>query len=162
MLNLVVTYNLKEGFASNFVGEVEDSGAADKVRAEDGCIRYDYFWHGDIPNRVILLEAWDSLEKQKIHLQQHHMNTIRHIREKYCESVSVDLFPEGYYRHYKGNIYELMNIAMHSETLEPMVVYRALYGNRGIWVRPASMWNQTVEIGGEQVKRFTLIEDDKQ
>ena len=52
--------------------------------------------------------------------------------------------PCGKYRHYKGNEYEVTGIAIHSETLEPMVVYRALYGDGELWVRPASMWNETV------------------
>lgn len=65
----------------------------------------------------------------------------------------------GKYRHYKGNEYEVLYIATHSETLEPMVVYRALYGDFGVWVRPASMWNEIVEKDGRKVKRFTLIEE---
>ncbi|MFR1722867.1 DUF1653 domain-containing protein [Emergencia timonensis] len=63
----------------------------------------------------------------------------------------------GRYRHFKGNEYEVLYIAKHSETLEPMVVYRALYGERGIWVRPASMWNETVTRDGKIYKRFTYI-----
>ena len=54
----------------------------------------------------------------------------------------------GIYRHFKGNLYELVDIAKHSETLEPMVVYRALYGEGGLWVRPAAMWNEIVEKDG--------------
>lgn len=69
----------------------------------------------------------------------------------------TDIKP-GIYRHYKGNSYEVIGIASHSETLEPMVVYRALYGEQRLWVRPASMWNEEVEVCGERVKRFTLIE----
>lgn len=56
----------------------------------------------------------------------------------------MDLKP-GKYRHFKGKEYELIGIARHSETLEPMVVYRALYGERGLWVRPAAMWTETVD-----------------
>ena len=52
---------------------------------------------------------------------------------------------KGKYRHFKGNEYELIDIALHSETMEPMVVYRALYGENGLWVRPASMWNEIVD-----------------
>ena len=63
----------------------------------------------------------------------------------------------GKYRHYKGNDYQVMGMATHSETLEPMVVYQALYGERGIWVRPASMWSELVEAGGVQVERFTYV-----
>lgn len=67
--------------------------------------------------------------------------------------------PLGKYRHFKGNEYEILYLARHSETLEEMVVYRALYGERGIWVRPAKMWNETVERDGKTYQRFTKIED---
>ena len=60
----------------------------------------------------------------------------------------------GRYRHYKGNEYEVISIARHSETTEPMVVYRALYGDRGTWVRPADMWNETIERDGKTFRRF--------
>ena len=60
----------------------------------------------------------------------------------------------GRYRHYKGNEYEVLYTARHSETLEEMVVYRALYGEGAIWVRPASMWNQTVLKDGKTMLRF--------
>ncbi len=63
----------------------------------------------------------------------------------------------GRYRHFKGNEYRVLYLAKHSETLEPMVVYQALYGERGIWVRPASMWNETVECDGATRQRFTYI-----
>ena len=65
----------------------------------------------------------------------------------------------GKYRHFKGNEYEVLYIARHSETMEDMVVYRALYGEHGVWVRPASMWNETVARGGKTFRRFTPIED---
>ena len=68
-------------------------------------------------------------------------------------------FPaKGIYRHFKGNLYELIDIARHSETGETMVVYRALYGERGLWVRPLSMWNETVERDGKTFQRFELVE----
>ena len=63
----------------------------------------------------------------------------------------------GRYRHFKGNEYEVLGIARHSETEEEMVVYRALYGDGGLWVRPAAMWNETVERDGKSLKRFTYI-----
>ena len=63
----------------------------------------------------------------------------------------------GRYRHFKGNEYEVLYLATHSETREPMVVYRALYGERGVWVRPASMWNETVTRDGVTSPRFTYI-----
>lgn len=63
----------------------------------------------------------------------------------------------GRYRHFKGNEYEVIGIARHSETLEEMVVYRALYGEGGLWVRPAAMWEESVEFEGRVVQRFTYI-----
>lgn len=65
----------------------------------------------------------------------------------------------GCYRHFKGNEYRVLYIAKHSETLESMVVYQALYGEYGIWVRPASMWNELVERDGKTYRRFTYIGD---
>jgi len=65
----------------------------------------------------------------------------------------------GVYRHCKGNEYEVVGFAKHSETLEDMVVYKALYGERGTWVRPLSMWNELVEAGGKKVKRFEYVRD---
>ena len=63
----------------------------------------------------------------------------------------------GRYRHFKGNEYEVLGIAHHSETMEPMVVYRALYGEQGLWVRPVSMWNEWVERDGYAGPRFQFI-----
>ena len=63
----------------------------------------------------------------------------------------------GRYRHYKGNEYLVIGVANHSETLEPMVVYKALYGEGEFWVRPLSMWNETVEVNGVKFKRFEFI-----
>jgi len=65
----------------------------------------------------------------------------------------------GKYRHFKGNEYELLYVAKHSETLEPMVVYRALYGEQGIWVRPAGMWTEPVERDGYRGPRFAKMDD---
>ena len=64
----------------------------------------------------------------------------------------------GKYRHFKGNEYEVIGIARHSETLEDMVVYKALYGDGGLWVRDAKMFSETLEQNGKIVKRFTFIE----
>lgn len=63
----------------------------------------------------------------------------------------------GTYRHFKGNEYELVGIAKHSETLEPMVVYRALYDDGGLWVRPAAMWSETVDRDDYHGPRFQYI-----
>jgi len=64
----------------------------------------------------------------------------------------------GLYRHFKGNYYRVLSIARHSETTEPMVVYQALYGNGGIWVRPADMWDETVERDGKVFRRFEPLD----
>lgn len=63
----------------------------------------------------------------------------------------------GRYRHYKGNEYTVLGVARHSETLEEMVIYRAEYGERGIWVRPKDMFLETVCVKGETVSRFAYI-----
>lgn len=64
----------------------------------------------------------------------------------------------GKYRHFKGNLYEVIGVARHSETQEEMVVYRALYGEYGLWVRPAAMWTETVDRDGYYGPRFQYIE----
>ena len=66
--------------------------------------------------------------------------------------------PPGRYRHFKGNLYEVLCVARHSETTEPMVVYRALYGEGGTWVRPAEMWNEEVVRDGRTFRRFVPVE----
>ena len=63
----------------------------------------------------------------------------------------------GRYLHFKGKEYEVIGVAKHSETEEEMVVYRQLYGEHGLWVRPASMWEETVERDGKTYQRFTYI-----
>ena len=70
----------------------------------------------------------------------------------------MDIKP-GRYRHFKGNMYEVIGVAKHSESLEEMVVYRALYGSGDLWVRPTSMWDETIERDGRVFKRFEFIED---
>lgn len=68
--------------------------------------------------------------------------------------------PLGIYRHYKGNRYEALGFAKNSETLEEMVIYRALYGEGGMWVRPLSMWENPIEVEGKIVKRFEYIGEE--
>ena len=60
----------------------------------------------------------------------------------------------GYYRHFKGNYYYLVEVATHSETLEPMAVYQLLYGDFGLWVRPAKMFFEEIEVDGRRTRRF--------
>jgi hypothetical protein len=66
---------------------------------------------------------------------------------------------KGKYKHYKGNLYEVIGVAKHSETLEEMVVYKALYQAEGenLWVRPKAMFLEDVEVGGKMVKRFEFV-----
>jgi hypothetical protein len=65
--------------------------------------------------------------------------------------------PPGHYRHYKGGLYEVIGTARHSETCEPMTLYRALYGEKGLWVRPARMFDEDVTAHGVTQRRFTRI-----
>ena len=67
--------------------------------------------------------------------------------------------PQGLYRHYKGLMYEVVGTVRHSESLEPMTLYRALYGQRGLWVRPAAMFNEEVVIDGVRQPRFARQPD---
>lgn len=69
------------------------------------------------------------------------------------------MIKKGIYAHYKGNKYQVIGVANHSETLEKMVVYKALYGEGEIWVRPMHMWDEQVIVDGKPVKRFELIEE---
>ncbi len=72
-----------------------------------------------------------------------------------------DLVPGGVYRHYKGNLYRVVGEAKHSETLAAMVVYQALYGERGLWVRPRAMFLETVRVAGREVPRFAYVGDEE-
>jgi hypothetical protein len=71
----------------------------------------------------------------------------------------TDIAP-GRYRHYKGQEYTVLGVARHSETLDKLVVYRQEYGDRGLWVRPAAMFAETVEIDGRTVPRFAFLGRD--
>lgn len=65
--------------------------------------------------------------------------------------------PPGLYRHYKGNLYQVLDTVRHSETLEPMTLYRALYGEQGLWVRPAAMFLEEIEFEGVRQPRFAAV-----
>lgn len=85
---------------------------------------------------------------------------MRRISRRIFHRKETDMeLKKGIYEHFKGNRYELLYVAKHSETLEPMVVYRALYGEGGIWVRPASMWTEHVDRDGYSGPRFRLVEE---
>ena len=67
----------------------------------------------------------------------------------------------GVYRHFKGKLYRVLGTARHSETMEELVVYQALYGERGLWVRPAAMWSQEVERDGRRLPRFCWVGEEE-
>ncbi|MBJ6136303.1 DUF1653 domain-containing protein [Marinobacter litoralis] len=73
-------------------------------------------------------------------------------------SRSPQTISPGRYRHYKGRDYEVIGVARHSETEESLVVYRCLYGDHSLWVRPLSMFQETVQVAGEDVPRFARVE----
>lgn len=66
----------------------------------------------------------------------------------------------GRYRHYKGNDYQVEGVARHSEDESELVVYRPLYGDRGLWVRPLAMFTENVEVDGKRVPRFAFVGDE--
>ena len=80
------------------------------------------------------------------------------MRDLMTYEEAIATIPLGKYRHFKGKPYEVISIARHSETEEPMVVYRALYGEHGLWTRPAAMWNETVEREGVTYRRFYRLD----
>ena len=73
------------------------------------------------------------------------------------ENNNFSSVAQGIYRHYKGNLYHVLHTAQHSETKEALVVYRCLYGEYGVWVRPLTMFIETVEFDGKEIPRFELI-----
>jgi len=72
-------------------------------------------------------------------------------------TIDINEVQLGKYRHFKGNLYELIEIAHHSESQEPVAVYRALYGDHGLWVRPLEMFLETIERDGAEIQRFQHI-----
>ncbi len=77
------------------------------------------------------------------------------------QDQGLPVIQPGRYRHYKGNEYQVIGVAKHSETEEDLVVYRALYGAYGLWVRPAKMFREKIEMEGKLVFRFEWIDDAK-
>ena len=72
-------------------------------------------------------------------------------------TIDINEVQLGKYRHFKGNLYELIEVAHHSESQEPIAVYRALYGDHGLWVRPLEMFLETIERDGAEIQRFQHI-----
>jgi len=125
----------------------------------------------DIFPRLLPLEIGDRVEFYGEYVWNRHGGVVhwthydpKGVRDDGYVKVVTDItdeddgpIPLGTYRHYKGRLYEVVGFAIHSETLEDMVIYKALYGDMKTWVRPLSMWEEFVEIDGESVKRFTEV-----
>lgn len=79
------------------------------------------------------------------------------MNELFMSQQNQAIVAQGIYRHYKGNLYQVLHTARHSETEETLVVYRCLYGEYGVWVRPLSMFTETIEVNGKEAPRFELI-----
>jgi quinol monooxygenase YgiN len=90
MLLLSVKYTARPGGGENFVREITDSGILDTVRAEDGCISYDYFFSTESRDTVLLIEKWASPEQQEAHIQSAHMAELMNIKEKYILNTAVE------------------------------------------------------------------------
>ena len=80
-------------------------------------------------------------------------------RKYYFIRLMSQSMKKGIYQHYKGPLYQVFNVATHSETEEKLVVYQCLYGDYSLWVRPLAMFSETVEYEGKTVERFKLIQE---
>ena len=100
-------------------------------------------------------------EEEGIHLGEYIIYKSQIGKVEYLPTYeeAVASIPPGRYRHFKGREYEVIAVARHSETEEALVVYRALYGDYGVWVRPASMWNEEVTRNGKTFRRFERVEE---
>lgn len=87
MMTLYVKYSARPGMAHAFVEEAESSGVADRIRAEKGCLKYDYYYSAKDENVVLLIEQWVQPEDQQVHMTQPHMDTLRQIKSRYIDSV---------------------------------------------------------------------------
>ncbi len=89
MYYFYVVQTAKNGCREKFVSELNSSGIADMIRAEDGCIKYDFYFSEKNPNELLLIELWESREHQQVHLTQPHMDAYREIKAKYIESSAM-------------------------------------------------------------------------
>lgn len=88
---ILVTYNVKNGEKNNFMKEIINNGILEKIRAEKGCISYNYYYSADDDNTVLLVEKWDEIESQRNHMQQPHMAVLKEIKEKYIVDTKVEM-----------------------------------------------------------------------
>lgn len=89
MYTIYVVFNCLPGKREAFVERVKQEGIVDAVRAENGCIRYDYYYSEKDPNELLLVEAWESKEHQQIHLDQPHMVQLRALKDDYIETTTL-------------------------------------------------------------------------
>lgn len=89
MLTLYVKYTAKPGCRENYIRTIVSEGILSAIRAEEGCIRYDYYFSAQEENVVLLIEQWESEAHQRIHMQQPHMARLRELKEQYIESTDV-------------------------------------------------------------------------
>ncbi len=89
-LVLLVTYKLKEDAHEEFLAEIYASGFPEKVREEDGCLRYEYYFDAEAPETILLVEEWESEAQQKKHLETEHMKNFREIKEMYVEETVIE------------------------------------------------------------------------
>ena len=92
MYTIYVVFNCHEGKREAFIRRVHEEGVVDAIRAEDGCIRYDYYFSEKDPNEILLIEAWESREHQQIHLTQPHMDTLRSFKDDYIAKTTLGEF----------------------------------------------------------------------
>lgn len=88
-LLLIVTYTAQPGMRAQFVSEVTASGILDTIRSEDGCLGYTYYDDAEDPDRIILIEQWQSQEQQQVHMTQPHMARLMEIKNKYVVDTQV-------------------------------------------------------------------------
>jgi len=92
MYTIYVVFRSFPGKREAFIERIQEEGIVSKVRAEDGCIRYDYYFSEKDPNEILLIEAWESAQHQKVHIEQPHMAQLRKIKEEYIESTTLGEF----------------------------------------------------------------------
>ena len=92
MYTIYVVFNCHEGKREEFIQRVHAEGVVDAIRAENGCIRYDYYFSEKDPNEILLIEAWESQRHQQIHIEQPHMARLRKIKEDYIVSTKLGEF----------------------------------------------------------------------
>ena len=92
MLTLYVKYTAKPGCRENYVRDIVSEGILTTIRAEEGCIRYDYYFSAQEENVVLLIEQWETEEHQRVHMQQPHMDAVRAAKAQYIDSTELGKF----------------------------------------------------------------------